>query len=185
MNRRPLALTVAAAAVGGPAVALVPQHAASVASVGAATVVVVLAVSALVLVGPVVQREVPVTALDRADARGAALLDPGGLRDARRDLAQPARGPVPAAVWERLVVAAVLRLQRHGVDVDSAHSRPQGRALLSETTWTLLTTPPASTPGSGRARPDDVARVVHRTLDELDHLAVAPHGPTGGPHGHR
>lgn len=185
MNRRPLALAIAAGAVGGLAVAVVPQHAASVASLAGATVVVVLAVSALVLVGPLVQREVPVTALDRGDAQGAPALDPAALRDARRDLALPTRGPVPAPVWERLVLAAVLRLQRHGVDVDSPHTRAQGRALLSEATWALLTTPPSSTGGAGRARTEDVARVVHRILDELDHLAVAPHGPTGGPHGHR
>lgn len=159
----------AGAVAGGLVVAVWPQHAASVVALGAATVVVVLAVVALVVVGPLAERDVPVTELDTAEPVAPPRLDPPGLRDARRDLAAATRGPVPGVVWERLVVAAVLRLQRRGVDIDSPRTREQGRALLRPETWRLLTTPPAR---GGRAQPASVAATVHRTLDELDELAT-------------
>ncbi len=150
---------------------LVPQHAASLAALAAATVVVVLAVVALVVVAPLAERDIPITELDVVDAGGAVPLDPPGLRDARRDVAALTRGPVPGVVWERLVVAAVLRLQRRGIDIDSPHTRHQGQALLRPETWQLLTTTP---PRGGRSQPAAVAPVVHRTLDELDQLATIP-----------
>ena len=161
----------AALTAGGVAVVIVPQHAAAITSVAAATVVVVLAAVALVIMGPLTEREVPITELDVAEAGSAVPLDPPGLRDARRDLAAATRGPVPGVVWERLVVAAVLRLQRRGIDVDSPHTRQQGRALLRPETWQLLTTTPRR---GGRSQPVAVAAVVHHTLDELDELATIP-----------
>lgn len=173
MNRRLLAVTLAAVTVAGAAAAVVPQHAASVAALAAATVVVVLALLLLVLAGPLVTAEPLTTALDGVPAGRAPALDPQGLRDARRDLAgRRGAGALPPAVWERIVVAAVLRLQRCGIDVDSPSTREQGRALLHPSTWALLVTPPA--PGS-TVDAAGAAAIVHRTLDELDAL-VPRHG---------
>lgn len=186
MIRRVVALAAASGAVAAMAVVVVPQHAASALALAGAAVVVVLAVSALVLAGPLVEREVPVTELDVGDAPGAPTLEPAGLRDARRDLTLPGGRPVPRPVWERLAVAAVLRLQERGIDIDSPRTRHQGEAMLSRETWALLTTPPApdrSRPGS--PPPGTVAAVVHRTLDELDRLTGAPGHPIGGSHGDR
>lgn len=173
MNRRLVPVVLAALAVAGTAVAVVPQHAASIAALGAATVVVVLALLLLVLAGPLVTTEGPTTALDGLPPGQAPALDPQGLRDARRDLAgRGAAGSVPPAVRERLVVAAALRLQRCGIDLDSPNTRDHGRALLAPGTWALLVAPPA--PGT-TADAAGAAATVHRTLDELDALA-ARHG---------
>lgn len=173
MIRRLGPVALSTVAVAGVAVAVVPQHAASLAALAAATVVVVLALFLLVLAGPLVTADPPSTALDVPRAGHAPGLDPQGLRDARRDLAGRCReGALPPAVWERLVVAAVLRLQRCGVDIDSPATRDQGRALLRPDTWSLLVSPPRS---GTAAAPAAVAATVHRTLDELDALAT-PHG---------
>lgn len=173
MIRRLGPVALSAVAVAGAAVAVVPQHAASLAALAAATVVVVLALFLLVLAGPLVTTEPPATALDAPPPGHVPGLDPQGLRDARRDLAgRGQHGALPPAVWERLVVAAVLRLQRCGVDIDSPATRDQGRALLRPETWSLLVSPPRSGATSDPAR---VATTVHRTLDELDALAT-PHG---------
>lgn len=173
MNRRLVPVALAALVVAGTAAAVVPQHAASIAALAAATVVVVLALLLLVLAGPLVTAEPPTTALDGLPPGRAPALDPQGLRDARRDLAgRRAAGSLPPAVWERLVVAAVLRLQRCGIDIDSPSTREQGRVLLAPGTWALLVTPPA--PGT-TADAAGAAATVHRTLDELDALA-APYG---------
>lgn len=173
MNRRLLPVALAALAVAGAATAVVPQHLASLVVLAAATVVVVLALLLLVLAGPLVTTEPPTSPLDGTPAGRVPALDPQGLRDARRDLASRRRvDALPPAVWERLVVAAVLRLHRCGVDVDSPSTREQGRALLRPGTWSLLVTPPAPGP---TADPAGVAAIVNRTLDELDAL-VTRHG---------
>lgn len=173
MTRRLVPVVLSSVAVAGIAVVVVPQHAASLAALAAATVVVVLALFLLVLAGPLVTAEPPTTALDAPPGGRAPGLDPQGLRDARRDLTGRCRdGALPPPVWERLVVAAVLRLQRCGVDVDDPATREQGRALLRPATWALLVTPP----GAGTALdPAGAAATVHRTLDELDALTT-PHG---------
>lgn len=173
MNRRLLSVALAAVAVAGLSTAVVPQHLASLVVLAAATVVVVLALFLLVLAGPLVTTAPPTTALDGVAAGRVPALDPQGLRDARRDLGGRRRAEqLPPAVWERLVVAAVLRLQRCGVDVDSPSTRAQGRALLRESTWSLLVTPPAAGTTADAA---GAAAIVNRTLDELDAL-VARHG---------
>ncbi len=178
MIRRLQAVVAAAVAVAAVAAVVVPQHAASLALLAAGTVVVVLAVFLLVLAGPLVTGEHPATALDASPGTGAPGLDPQGLRDARRDLAGRAQASsLPPAIWERLVVAGVLRLQRRGIDIDNPRTRAEGEALLSAATWALLASPPRAGSAVDPAR---VASIVHRTLDELDRLAAPP----GGAHDH-
>lgn len=108
MNRRLFAASLAAAALAGAGAALVPQHAASLVLLASGTVV-VAAVFLLVLAGPLVTGERPVSALDVVPGAGAAPLDPHGLRDARRDLAvRHVPGLLPPPVHDRLAAAGVL-----------------------------------------------------------------------------
>lgn len=109
MNRRLLSASIAAAALTGVGMAVVPQHAASLVLLASGTVVVVAAVFLLVLAGPLVTAERPVSALDVVPGVGAAPLDPHGLRDARRDLAvRHAPGSLPLPVHDRLAAAGAL-----------------------------------------------------------------------------
>jgi hypothetical protein len=109
MTRRLLSASIAAVALAGAGAAVVPQHAASLVLVASGTVVVVAAVFLLVLAGPLVTSERPVSALDVAPGAGAAPLDPHGLRDARRDLAaRHAPGSLPPPVHDRLAAAGVV-----------------------------------------------------------------------------
>ena len=179
MNRRIAAAAAAGTVIAGTTAAIAPQHAFSAARVLAAAVAVVTGTLVLLAVAPVVRREVRPTDLDRRAGTGAPALDPHGLRDARRDLGRPAAaGAVPPAVWDRLVVAAALRLQGIGVDVETERGRAAIGEILSPSTAALL----GAAPGRGSERdPQRVSSVVHRTLDELEQLAR----PTGGPHGRR
>lgn len=131
---------------------VLPQHAAAIARVFAATVVVLTGVLVLRAVAPVAAREPVISALDRVPGPRTPVLDPHGLRDARRDLDRPAAaGSVPPVVRDRLLVAA----DRRGMPLN-LH---------------------AST-GSVRD-PAAVARIVHRTLDALesaDPTGANPHG---------
>ena len=109
MNRRLLSASIAAAALTGAGAVVLPQHAASLVLLASGTVVVVAAVFLLVLAGPLVTAERPVSALDVAPGAGAAALDPHDLRDARRDLAaRHAPGSLPLPVHDRLAAAGVL-----------------------------------------------------------------------------
>lgn len=179
MNRRIAAAAAGGTAIAGAAAALAPQHAFSGARVLTAAVAAVTGALVLLAVAPVVRREVRPTDLDRRAGTGAPALDPHGLRDARRDLGRAsAAGAVPPEVWDRLVVAATLRLQGIGVDVETDRGRAAIGEVLTAPTATLLGAVPVR--GSDRD-PQRVASVVHRTLDELDQLARS----TGGPHGRR
>lgn len=179
MNRRITASSVAAVVLLGAVLVAVPQHGWSAARVLAASVVVVTGALVLLAIGPAVQREPPTGALDQVPTPGVPPLDPHGLRDARRDLGRPTSpASVPSDVWDRLVVAATLRLHEIGVDVTTQRGLDQlGRLLRPATAELLASVPPA---GTGRD-PARVAAVVHRTLDELDSLAR----PIGAPHGRR
>lgn len=161
MNRRIAAAALAAAVVGGLGCLVLPQHAASIVRLAAATVAVYTGGLVLVAVAPVVGREPERTALDHTPATGATPLDPHGLRDARRDLDRPAPpGTLPAAVRERLLDVHVAR-------AGSDHPVPD--LLLA-----------APTTGTVRRDPAAVARLVHRLLDDLE----SPPVRTGDPDGH-
>lgn len=132
--RSAMAAAVGLAAVGA---VLVPQHAASLALLAGGTLVVVAAGYVLVLSGPLVAAEPPVTGLDVEPGAGAPTLEPQGLRDARRDLAARTQaGSLPGAVHDGLVAAGVL-----------AASAP--RPALGES-----------------ADPAAAAALVHRLLDD-------------------
>lgn len=162
MNRRIAAAALAAAIVGGLACLALPQHAASIIRLAAATVAVHTGGLVLVAVAPVVSREPERTALDHTPATGAPPLDPHGLRDARRDLDRPAAaGVLPAAVRDRL-------LEVYGTRTND--DRPVPDVLR-----------PAPTTGTVRRDPAAVARLVHRFLDDLDSTPVR----TGASDGHR
>ena len=179
MNRRIASTAVAAVALFGVTIVIVPQHGWSAARVLAVAVAVVTGALVLLAIGPFVRREAPSTALDQRAVAGAPPLDPHGLRDARRDLARPsAPGSVPPDVWDRLVVAATMRLHHVGIDVDTPRGLDQMAAVLDPDVVALLATEPRR--GAGRD-PDEVAAIVHRTLDELDGLVR----PTGAAHGRR
>lgn len=181
MNRRIVASAAAATVIGALLIVVLPQHAASIVRLAAATVAVVAGGLVLLAVAPVASQTPTESALDRAPTRLVAPLDPHGLRDARRDLDRPgSAAALPVALWERIVVATVLRMQRLGIDVDSPRTRDEARALLTPATWHLITSRPAPA-ATGRRDPEAVAGVVHRTLDELDSLTHR----TGGAHGHR
>ena len=179
MNRRITASVSAALVLLGGVLAVVPQHGWSGARVVATAVVVVTGGLVLLAIAPVVQRELPTGALDQLPTAGVPPLDPHGLRDARRDLGRPtAPGSVPPDVWDRLVVAATLRLHERGVDVTTPRGLDQMDRLLQPGTAELL----GSVPLQGTDRdPAGVSTIVHRTLDELDTLAR----PIGAPHGSR
>lgn len=171
MNRRLVSFTLAAVVVAGVAMAIVPQHAWSIARVLAVAVAVLAGAAVLAAVGAVTGRDPEITALDRTVGGTAPPLDPHGLRDARRALGRPARpGAVPPPVWDRLRTAALLALAERGLDIDNPRTRVHARRLLKPATWDLLTTPPA--PG-GTTDPAIVAAVTNRVLDELESL------PTG------
>lgn len=176
MNRRILASVCGVACVGGVLVLVVPQHALSIGRLGATTAAVMVGALVLGAVGPFVSRPVPTTGLDVEQSAGATPLDPHGLRDARRDLDLPAApGRPPTAVRDRLVLAATMRLQAVGVDLDDPRSRPRAEEHLAAETWRVLTEPAPS--GSVRAsRPS--ATLTERILDELDALDR----PTGATH---
>ena len=177
MNRRIAGSAAAAAVLIGIVLVVVPPHAWSAVRVCATAVVVVTGALVLLAVAPAVHREPRASALDRRASTGAPPLDPHGLRDARRDLDRPAAvDALPRPVWDRLTVAAALRLQHLGVDPDTGRGREQLAALLRADTARLLSAAPR--PGDDR-RPARVAALVHRTLDELDALAR----PHGAPHG--
>lgn len=168
MNRRVGSFTLAAVVVGAAAVAVVPQHAWSIARVVAVAVAVLAGAAVLAAVGAVTGRDPEVTALDRTPGGTVSPLDPHGLRDARRDMDRPRHDhTVPRPVWERLRVAATLSLTERGLDLDNPRTRLRARRLLSTTTWDLITTPP---PAGGTTAPEAVASIVNRTLDELDAL---------------
>ena len=151
MNRRIAAVILAASAVGGLGCLLLPQHAASVVRLVAATVAAYTGGLVLLAVSPIVGREPDRTALDHTPATGADPLDPHGLRDARRDLDRPAApGTLPPSVRARL-------LDVHAVRTD-------GRGDVPE----LLRGPSAATPAPGRRDPASAARLVHLVLDDLD-----------------
>lgn len=175
MNRRILSFSLAAACVAGIAVAVVPQHAWSIARVAAATVTTLAGATVLVAVGTFTRHDPEHGALDRPSTGEVPPLDPHGLRDARRDLDHPtAPGSVPPVVRERLQAAAMLRLQAAGVDVGSGRSRDEARHLVSPGTWSLLSRPP--TPGDRRDA-GNVAAIVNHTLDDLDAI-LQPSGAT-------
>ncbi len=156
MNRRIGLAALAAMAVTGVVIVLLPQHAVSLVRIGATTVTVTSAGLVLAAVGPVVAREPETSALDQLPATGVPPLEPHGLRDARRDLDRPtAPGSVPAAVRRRLL--------------DALHARGVADADLPQP---LTAVPPA---GSGRD-PAGVARVVNEILD------TAEQGPRHGHH---
>lgn len=137
MIRRLGSAALAAVALAGVVVAIVPQHAASLVLLAAGTVVVIAAGFLLLLTGPLVTADRPTTALDVARAAGAPSLEPQGLRDARRDLAgRTAPGSLPATVRDRLLAA--------GFDLPAA-------------------APTGASPTSG---PGAVAALVDRLLDE-------------------
>ena len=177
MNRRIAASAAAATVLVGIALVVVPQHGWSAARVAAVAVAAVTGALVLLAVAPAVHRELPTSALDRRPTSGAPPLDPHGLRDARRDLGRAAAADaVPRPVWDRLVVAATMRLQQLGIDLETDRGRDDVTALLPPATTRLLHTVPR--PGSEPA-PRRVATLVHRTLDELDALSRHP-GATHG-----
>lgn len=94
MIRRVGSVAVGAAATAGTAVALVPQHAASLAVLATATVAVVVAGFVLVLAGPLVAARPPAWPGRGSPPGAPPPLDPQGLRDARRAVARGA-GPAP------------------------------------------------------------------------------------------
>lgn len=163
MNRRIASVGVGSVAVAAALVVVVPQHAASIVRLLAATVAVVAGGLVLASVAPVASRHPDESELDRTPIRTVAPLDPHGLRDARRDLDRPAAaGSLPTPVRERLVTAVGVRSQQLGIDIDSP-------------------IPAAAATAATRRDPVAVARIVHRTLDDLDSLAQR----TGGADGHR
>lgn len=179
MNRQLRTSLVAATVLAGLVLVSVPQHAVTAFRVLTVAVVAITGALVLAAVGQVVRREPPRTALDRRPVAAVPPLDPRGLRDARRDLAQPAApGSVPRAVWERLVLATSMRLQQLGVDVATARGRADVATWLRPDTTELVSAPPVA---GTRRDPAAVAATVHRTLDELDSLTRS----TGGTHGHR
>jgi len=82
--RRLRSVAVAAAGVAALSSMVVPQHAASLAVLGAATVAVVAAAFVLVLAGPLVAADPPTWPGRSPPAGAPPPLDPQGLRDARR-----------------------------------------------------------------------------------------------------
>lgn len=136
MTRRLGSCALAAVAVAATVAVVVPQHAASLALLAAGTVVLVAGVFLLVLAGPLVITDRPVTALDVAPGPGAPRLDPQGLRDARRDLAaRTTPGSLPKPVHDRLVTAGVLSpgpAPATGAAVDPAAAARRVHRLLDE-----------------------------------------------------
>lgn len=164
MNRRIASVAAGSTAIAAALVIVLPQHAASIVRLLSVTVAVVAGGLVLASVAPIASRHPSESALDRTPVRTVAPLDPHGLRDARRDLDRPAaEETLPAPVRERLVVAVGLRAQQLGIAIDSPV--------------------PAAGPATAATRRDPaaVARIVHRTLDDLDSLAQS----TGGADGHR
>lgn len=154
MNRRIVVALMATSVMGGVVVVFLPQHATSIARLGATTVAALTAALVLAAVGPVVARDPEPTALDHLSPVGASPLDPHGLRDARRDLDRPtAPGGVPPAVRDRLLEC--IETSPHRIPIPPVLAR----------------TPAA---GSGRD-PVGVAAIVNRILDEVEQ---------GAPHGH-
>lgn len=148
MNRRIGLAAMAALAMAGLVIVLIPQHATSVLRLAAATVTAITAGLVLAAVGPVVAREPTTSALDQLPATVVPPLEPHGLRDARRDIDRPtAPGSVPPSVRRRLV--------------DVLHARGVSDADLPVQ---LTAVPPA---GSGRD-PEGVARIVNQVLDAAD-----------------
>lgn len=180
MNRRIAAAVFAAGLLGGTAVVIVPQHAVSIVRLLAAAVAVVVAGLVLLAVVPVAARPAPQTPLDRRPSRGAAPLDPPGLRAARRDLGRSATTDrLPAAMRQRLRLASAVRLQDVGIDLDDPQHLDRAADRLGSRTWKLLQEPTdGHRPTGRRLQPAELAATVHRILDDLDH-------PTGAPDVHR
>lgn len=148
MNRRIGLAGMAALAVAGVVIVLLPQHATSLLRLAAATVTAITAGLVLAAVGPVVAREPTTSALDQLPANAVPPLEPHGLRDARRDIDRPtAPGSVPPSVRRRLV--------------DVLHA---GGVADADLPVELTAVPPA---GSGRD-PQGVARIVNQVLDAAD-----------------
>lgn len=168
MTRRLVAFALAAVAVAGIGTAVVPQHAWSIARVAAVAVVVLAGALVLSAVAALGSDDPEPTALDGRPPGRVTPLDPHGLRDARRDLHRDRNdGSVPRPVWVRLRRAAVGTLRDNGFDLEHPRTRIHARRVLSEKTWTMLASEPAS---GGSPDPESVAAAVHAVLDELERL---------------
>jgi hypothetical protein len=110
-------LLLATAALAGGAVAVVPQHAASILRLAAATA---LACVGLVVVAELLRADVEASAptrapspLDRPPAPPLRAMEPPGLAAARRTLHQAAAGPGLQPTRQQLVDAATAVLDAH------------------------------------------------------------------------
>jgi len=166
--RRLASVAVAAAAIAGAGAAVVPQHAATLVVLGVATVAVVAAGFLLVLAGPLVSNRPEPWPAPGAATSPVPVLDPQGLRDARRDLAGRSDGGLPPAVHRRLRAAAERRLADLGLDL----ADERAPRLLGATAEVLAAAPATPTTAG---HPLAAAVAAHRLLDDLDRLL--PGGP--------
>lgn len=166
MRERLVPLVLGSVALAGAAVAVVPQHAASIVQLLVATVV---GCAVLVAVVELLVRDLaegasytPPSPLDRPAPAPMRPMDPPGLAAARRALnAEAPAGELPLspAVWERLVARA--------------GTHDQLPRSVSPTVAAALSARPAPLPRRGTgsaaaARPTDVAAAVARVLDEIE-----------------
>lgn len=195
IGRYGVPVAVGAMVVAGAAVALLPQHAASILRLMLATIA--LALLTLMLrptpgrtwrwddegdgTESVFEREGRYGRLRSRDVPG---LSP--IRNALQEKRAPRDGPpVPWAVRRRLLTVAAAAFDRQGIDLLDPAQSGRARAQVSRSTWNVLAgamaPPQPPQPGWGNRQqsvsPAATAGLVHAVLDELERLGGAPGDP--------
>lgn len=172
---RPANIAAAAVAIGGVLVAVLPQHAMSIAGLVIVAIAAAAGLYALVVNAPPAWWRSPFDVFHRAGRRTEADdIDrirsrlSGRRQRIARDTALP---PGTLRLLQPLIRIA---LEREGVETSDESAIAAARSLVSPLTWAVLTTEPMARPGwIGTVRPAArrTADVVNRVLDDLDRLA--------------
>jgi hypothetical protein len=174
---RPGHVAAAALLIGGMLVAVLPQHALSIARLVVVTMAAAAALHALALNAPPRWWRSPFAGHRRNRRRASTADDIDWIRSMlaaprQRVRHGPSLPPETLGVLQPLIRSA---LERHGIDAADTRGRAAARTLLAPVSWAVLTGEPVKGGQWYRLLPPDeraTARVVHGVLDDLERLAA-------------